>query len=610
MRGGLLAGALALLGCQGEGPAVEAGSEAGQVTQGVLSSTCINVVPVMTGNTSPSGSVTASGVLYNDPTYVPWKAFDDSASFWLSAYNQTPAWLEYEFGGGKKRAARAYAIYFSNGSLTSRAPKSWKLEGWSGTTWVVLDTRNNQVNWAGNERREFTIASPAPYLTYRLTVSDDNDARPGIVTVSIDRLELIDCLSYDATPSAWTRLMGASDGISYVNDMAGDPGGRAYTTGVTTVGLGGQPLLGTTDSFLTMHYPDGNRVFHRQIGAPGAMTVGNAVARNRSFEEIYVAGSTNGSIQGTPKTGKRDAFLTRYRYTGVWGWTRQLGVAGAHTEAHGVSLDAANNAFMVGTTTGNLDGNTLVGIIDGFVAKYDATGSRLWTRQFGAAQGMVKPTRAVADDSGNVYVSGYTNSDLDGVTRTGNQDAFIIKYNGSGVKQWTRMLGVANTDVWAEGSMLDGAGNVYVTGFGAGGLDGLPNVTQGRKPYLVKFNPAGVKQWVWEHDSGAGAWARNGFADFDGIYVTGSAWGDVTSVTNTLASVAHTFLAKVDFDGNLQFIKQQGPGLYYEEPRAVYSTGVIVNEHGDIFLSGYVEGHFDAQVMQGDMDLFVLKLAP
>ncbi|WP_338866397.1 SBBP repeat-containing protein [Myxococcus stipitatus] len=611
VRGGFLAGALALLGCQGEEPAVAESSDEGRVTQEVTSTTCFNTVPVMTGNTTPTGIVTSSGIFDDMSDYAPWKAFDSSYTFWLSPRGQTPAWLAYEFGGGKKVEVTSYAIQYANGSITSRAPKDWKLEGWNGTAWVVVDTRSNQTNWAGNERREFTVASPGSYLKYRLLATDDNDSRAGIVTLSIGGLELFGCLSYDATPSAWTRLMGAANGISYVNDMTGDPAGRAYTTGVTSVGLGGLAMVGTTDSFLTMHFPDGSRVFHRQIGAPGAMTVGNGVARNKRFEEIYVAGYTNGSIQGTPSSGGRDAFITRYRYTGVWGWTRQLGVAGAQTEANGVSVDASDNAFIAGTTTGNLDGNTRVGLMDGFVAKYDAAGNRLWTRQFGAPQGMVRPTRATADSAGNVYVSGYTNAGLDGVARTGTQDAFIIKYDGSGVKQWTRMLGVANTDTWLDGAMLDAAENVYVTGFGAGGLDGLPNVTVGRKPYLVKFNSAGVKQWVWELDTGAGAWARNGYADSDGIYLTGSAWGDVTSVTNTMASAAHAFVAKVDFNGTLQFIKQQAPAMYYEEARAVNATGIIVNMSGEVLLGGMVEGegYLDGQVMKGKWDVFVSKIA-
>jgi hypothetical protein len=45
------------------------------------------------------------------------------------------------------------------------------------------------------------------------------------------------------------------------------------------------------------------------------------------------------------------------------------------------------------------------------------------------------------DSSGNVYVAGGTNGGLDGNTNAGNTDLFVVKYNSSGTKQWTRQLG-------------------------------------------------------------------------------------------------------------------------------------------------------------------------
>ncbi|MCK8501575.1 SBBP repeat-containing protein [Myxococcus fulvus] len=74
------------------------------------------------------------------------------------------------------------------------------------------------------------------------------------------------------------------------------------------------------------------------------------MARNRSFEERYVAGWTSGALDGNPSIPGSSAFLMRYRYTGVHGWTRQIGVANAQTEGYGVAVDAHDNAFLVGLT--------------------------------------------------------------------------------------------------------------------------------------------------------------------------------------------------------------------------------------------------------------------
>ena len=43
-------------------------------------------------------------------------------------------------------------------------------------------------------------------------------------------------------------------------------------------------------------------------------------------------------------------------------------------------------------------------------------------------------------------MTGYTYGGLDGNTNSGNNDMFIVKYNSSGTKQWTRQLGTSYTD--------------------------------------------------------------------------------------------------------------------------------------------------------------------
>jgi hypothetical protein len=150
-----------------------------------------NQVPTMTSASTPSGLVTRSGAY--DPSYEAWQAFDaSSSSMWLSATYQTPAWLGYEWTDGP-RTIRSYAINFSNGSLTSRAPRDWTFEGWNGASWIVLDSRSAQTGWLGSDRREYTVATPGSYSKYRLNMSDDNDSRAGVVVISIARLELIGC---------------------------------------------------------------------------------------------------------------------------------------------------------------------------------------------------------------------------------------------------------------------------------------------------------------------------------------------------------------------------------------------------------------------------------
>jgi len=96
------------------------------------------------------------------------------------------------------------------------------------------------------------------------------------------------------------------------------------------------------------------------------------------------------------------------------------------------------------------------------------------------------------DSSGNVYVTGGTKGGLDGNTSAGNTDLFVVKYNSSGTKQWTKQLGTSGHDR-ARGVATDSSGNVYVTGDTYGGLDG--NTSAGYNDlFVVKYNSSGTKQ--------------------------------------------------------------------------------------------------------------------
>jgi hypothetical protein len=151
---------------------------------------CVDdLAPVATG---PTSAVTRSGVYSS--SYEAWQAFDFNAnSMWISAVFQTPAWIGYQWSDGP-RTVTSYAINFINGSLTSRAPKDWSLQGSNnGTTWITVDSRSGQTGWLGSSRRAFTVASPGAYTRYRLNVTDDNDTRAGVVVISMGRLELLGC---------------------------------------------------------------------------------------------------------------------------------------------------------------------------------------------------------------------------------------------------------------------------------------------------------------------------------------------------------------------------------------------------------------------------------
>ena len=95
---------------------------------------------------------------------------------------------------------------------------------------------------------------------------------------------------------------------------------------------------------------------------------------------------------------------------------------------------------MTGKTGGGLDGNTSSGLTDIFLVKYNSSGTKQWTKQLGTSD-YDWGNGVSTDSSGNVYVTGKTEGGLDGNTSSGLTDIFLVKYNSSGTKQWTKQLG-------------------------------------------------------------------------------------------------------------------------------------------------------------------------
>ncbi|XXF79298.1 hypothetical protein P2318_05970 [Myxococcaceae bacterium GXIMD 01537] len=251
--GSLVAGACVLMfapGCQSR-PVAEPSSEAPRerLASQPQEITCgSSQVPVMTSATLPSGVVTSSGIF--GPAYDAWLAFDsvDSpSSMWISPVGQLPAWIGYEWTDGPRRIIR-YAIRFVNGSLTSRAPRAWTLQGWNGTQWVVVDTRTNEVGWGGSERREYTLTSSATYSKFRLNVTEDNDSRTGIEVISMGRLELLGCLPDTQPPTApiLRNFSPASPSNTSTPNLTGNAETGSTVRIYTNGNCSGTPAVSTT----------------------------------------------------------------------------------------------------------------------------------------------------------------------------------------------------------------------------------------------------------------------------------------------------------------------------------------------------------------------------
>ncbi|MBN2206375.1 MAG: SBBP repeat-containing protein, partial [Candidatus Aminicenantes bacterium] len=204
-------------------------------------------------------------------------------------------------------------------------------------------------------------------------------------------------------------------------------------------------------------------------------------------------------------TGFSNAKCTTIKYDskGKRRWLGQLS-----GEPNAIAADADGNVYVTGC---NHDGASSW---DFFTVKYDNDGKQRWLIAYnGPANDGDKAAAIAVDDSGNVYVTGYSEGS------NGKKDVCSIKYDAAGKQKWVkRYNGPANGDDEARAIAVDGSGNVYVTGRSERPKTGRDFVT-------IKYNAAGLQKWV-KHFSGPGDDddSANSLAldASGGIYVTGT----------------------------------------------------------------------------------------
>jgi len=308
----------------------------------------------------------------------------------------------------------------------------------------------------------------------------------------------------------WATYYGGSGGRnSFGNSITTDAAGNIFVTGSTesanfpTDSLPGAFFQGTnagtpnfigmlpSDAFILKFNNAGLRLWATYYGGNG-IDVGNSITTDAAGN-VFVTGTGNSTnfptdslagayFQGT-SAGRTDAFILKFNNAGTRLWATYYG-GSENDQGYSITTDPSGNIFVTGGTrstnfpTDSLPGaffqGTNAGIPDAFILKFNNAGLRLWATYYGG-DGSDNGYSITTDAAGNVFALGQTVSSnlptknpFGGAyfqgANAGSSDAFILKFNNTGLLLWATYYGGSGNEVFKEydGLAIDGCGKVYV----------------------------------------------------------------------------------------------------------------------------------------------------
>ena len=300
------------------------------------------------------------------------------------------------------------------------------------------------------------------------------------------------------------RYNGPGNGDDYAYAIAVDDSGNVYVTGVSKGS-------GTNDDYATVKYnSEGVEQWVARYNGQGDGYDGASAIAVDDSGNVYVTGYDGSDTS-------YDYATVKYNSEGVEQWVaRYDGPANSWDYAYAIAVDG-NYVYVTGCSGG-----------DYATVKYNSEGVEQWVARYdGPANGYDEASAIAADGSGNVYVTGY--SDSVGT----NHDYATVKYNSEGVEQWVaRYDRPGNYSDVAEAIAVDGSDNIYVTGWTQTYVAGWSKSSVANYGYAydyatVKYNSEGVEQWVAIYNGPGNDYdlAEAIAVDGDYVYVTGYSEG-------------------------------------------------------------------------------------
>jgi hypothetical protein len=285
-------------------------------------------------------------------------------------------------------------------------------------------------------------------------------------------------------------------------------------------------------------------------------------------------------------------------------WNTFMGSTGFDT-CTSMARDDSGNIYLTGYSSASwgMPVNEHRGGNDAFAAKLDANGNLIWNTFMGSSS--TDEGQAIAvDNNGFIYVTGQSGGTW------GGDDAFVAKLDADGIRLWHTFLGSISDEDQGNAITVDDSGSIFVAGRSDGSWgwpvdDHIGNNVD--DAFVAKLDANGLLIWnTFMGSSGYDYANAIAVSESGKVYVVGESyatWG-MPKHPHTGDGYKDVFAAKLDAGGGLEWNTFMGG----EDPDR--GTSLIVDDNENVYIVGdsYVTWGDPNSSFMGYRDAFVAKL--
>jgi hypothetical protein len=303
----------------------------------------------------------------------------------------------------------------------------------------------------------------------------------------------------------------------------------------------------------------------------------------------------------------------------IHSWSQRFGDSNIQYEPY-ITTNAAGNIVVAVSYLGTVDFGggplTSAGGRDIAVAKFDNSGSHIWSKHFGDIDDQYI-VRAAFDEAGNIIFAGHFEGAVDfgggAMMSVQPWDIFLVKLDAGGNHVWSHEFGDSSA-AWVGGVAANDAGNIFLTGgfqdgtvdFGGGSL--APAGPGNPDTYLVKFDSNGNHIWSRRFGNGGSEKGQQVVIDAVGNVVTRGIFThsiDLGGGDLVCPGFGASYVAKFNSSGNHIWSH-----CYSDLDEIV--RGIAVDAAGNVVFTGAFRGTVDfgggPLTSAGGRDVFLVKL--